>query len=279
SAGRKVPCPLGGSAGNMMEPGEGRARSAGTEVCDHVASLLVRAPHPAWRPPSQSSSRKHRLLHAHRATAALVHARDRLDWVRAAFFIGDGRQAMLDRGPVDAAGALIRVEVIGNTAANLIQADSPRRVLLSVTDVVAGLFAIAPRIRESVDDGRIGLDVGHTHRACRRPRRFGRYYGAVLRVLAAQGQYACTHQGSRDCHAKCFHDEPPLQAGGQRPGRAPSRLDPDQGPRDDAKKCEYAQRHDVDSCARAQELPATGKFPPSTQALRVPGMLVWSPEQ
>jgi len=57
-------------------------------------------------PPIYTTS-EHRLLHAHRAAAALIHTCDRLDRVRAALFVADSRKALLDRGPVDAPGALI----------------------------------------------------------------------------------------------------------------------------------------------------------------------------
>src|SRR5580698_3160231 len=91
------------------------------------------------------------LLHAHCAAAALIHTGDRLDGVRAALFIADSSQALLDRGPIDAARALIRVDVVGDTAAHLVEADLPRGVLLPVAHVVASCLAIASRIREAVD--------------------------------------------------------------------------------------------------------------------------------
>lgn len=140
-----------------------------------------------------------RLLHAHRTAAALVHARDRLDWVRAALFVADSREALLDRGPVDAAGALIGIDVIGDAAARLVQTDLTGSELFPIANVVAGRFAIAPRVRESIDDGRI---------VCRR--RIGGYRVAVLRVLATHRQYANAHQRRNgDSDAKYFHDEPP----------------------------------------------------------------------
>jgi hypothetical protein len=180
------------------------------------------------------------LLDADSAAPALVHAGDRLHRVSAALLLADGSYAFLDSGPIDAAGALMRIEVVGDAAAELLHAHAPRRILLTVTNVIARLFAIAPGAREVTYDGGIkmafaALGVGDAHLPLRR--RAG--LCTVIRVLATKDQHACARQRNCNHHMRGVHDVPNCRRHAGRRKQEHSGLEGNQASRDLGRNCLY----------------------------------------
>src|SRR5262249_46391084 len=143
---------------------------------------------------------------AERARPALVDARDRVERV-VALFVVDRREAGIQATVLDAARAVVGVEVVGGAAADFVQARVARREPGAAADVVARLLAIAARVGESIDRrvvdaallARDALARGRAGRA--RERRV--LVGAPAREQQAEGR-----EGERAHRTNGLHDRP-----------------------------------------------------------------------
>jgi len=101
------------------------------------------------------TSARRKLLHANGARATLIEARQRVQRMTT-FFHRDRADTAIDGGAVEAARAVVCVEVVADASANLVRAHAARCVLAFRTHFFAFLLLVTARRRQSLDDSGVG---------------------------------------------------------------------------------------------------------------------------